>query len=281
MSPIRSLLLHLDASPRSAWRLQIARALAQRLGASVTAMLAIEPRFVPLQAALLEDRSSAPLRYEIAVEQRRSARLLFDRAGAGMQWAEVSAASAIAGFVQRALCADLLVLGQHDPEDRSTHDVPADFVASVLIASGKPALVLPHHDEPGAVLLPDDPEPAPLARCVVVAWRPTPEAARALAAALPLLRMARQVHVLASRDEVPVEAMESYLRAHEVPAARLERFDAAPHQAGVRLLDRCGELGADLLVMGCYGHARARELVLGGASRSVLKAMTVPVLMSH
>jgi len=41
------------------------------------------------------------------------------------------------------------------------------------------------------------------------------------------------------------------------------------------------DLGADLLVMGCYGHSRARELVLGGASRTVLGSMTVPVLMAH
>jgi nucleotide-binding universal stress UspA family protein len=47
------------------------------------------------------------------------------------------------------------------------------------------------------------------------------------------------------------------------------------------LLSRVADLGADLIVMGTYGHSRAREVLLGGATRSVLRSMTVPVLMSH
>ncbi len=47
------------------------------------------------------------------------------------------------------------------------------------------------------------------------------------------------------------------------------------------LLSRASDFEADLIVMGCYGHSRARELVLGGASRTILKSMTMPVLMAH
>ena len=50
---------------------------------------------------------------------------------------------------------------------------------------------------------------------------------------------------------------------------------------GNTLLSRAADLGADLIVMGCYGHSRMRELVLGGATREMLRHMTVPVLMSH
>jgi nucleotide-binding universal stress UspA family protein len=51
--------------------------------------------------------------------------------------------------------------------------------------------------------------------------------------------------------------------------------------AGEHLLSMAADTGADLLVMGCFGHSRAREWVLGGATRSILQSMTVPVLMSH
>jgi nucleotide-binding universal stress UspA family protein len=54
-----------------------------------------------------------------------------------------------------------------------------------------------------------------------------------------------------------------------------------PTQAGEMLLSRAADLGADLMVMGCFGHSRGRELVLGGASRTVLQSMTLPVLKAH
>jgi nucleotide-binding universal stress UspA family protein len=50
---------------------------------------------------------------------------------------------------------------------------------------------------------------------------------------------------------------------------------------GDMLLSRVSDLGADLVVMGAYGHPRWQELVMGGATRSMLESMTVPVLMSH
>jgi nucleotide-binding universal stress UspA family protein len=75
-------------------------------------------------------------------------------------------------------------------------------------------------------------------------------------------------------------SLASYLRAHAVNAA-WHRNDEEPERPGERLLSTVLELEADLLVMGCYGHSRARELVLGGMSRTVLQSMTLPVLMAH
>lgn len=78
-----------------------------------------------------------------------------------------------------------------------------------------------------------------------------------------------------------VRARASWLRSHEVEAP-LERHAPLGGEApGERLLSLAADTNADLLVMGCYGHSRARELVLGGASRTVLRAMTLPVLMAH
>jgi len=63
--------------------------------------------------------------------------------------------------------------------------------------------------------------------------------------------------------------------------AEIERTVSADLPVGEVLLSRVADLGADLLVMGAYGHSRARELLLGGATRSLLRSMTLPVLMSH
>ena len=63
--------------------------------------------------------------------------------------------------------------------------------------------------------------------------------------------------------------------------APLMRHTLAPLDAGDALLSLAGELGVGLLVMGCYGHSRTREWVLGGASRTVMESMTLPVLMAH
>jgi nucleotide-binding universal stress UspA family protein len=117
-----------------------------------------------------------------------------------------------------------------------------------------------------------------LGRDVLVAWKPTPEAARAVQAALPLLHAARQVHVAAWGDD-PRE-IERLLLLHGIDA-RYHREPAADAHVGELLLSRAADLSADLLVMGCYGHSRTRELVLGGASRRVLQSMTLPVLMCH
>jgi len=96
--------------------------------------------------------------------------------------------------------------------------------------------------------------------------------------ALPLLQRAKQVHV-AGWDSEPRD-LEHLFYHHGIDAV-FHREGKAPAHVGEYMLSRAAELGADLLVMGCYGHSRARELVLGGASRTVLDSMTLPVLMVH
>jgi nucleotide-binding universal stress UspA family protein len=104
-------------------------------------------------------------------------------------------------------------------------------------------------------------------------------------AALPWLLAARSVHVLeplaglaqADDDELDIA---QYLRLHGIEPL-LHRHRTAPAEAGNALLSHACDVGADLLVMGCYGRTRAHEFVLGGASRTVLETMTLPVLMAH
>jgi len=195
-------------------------------------------------------------------------------AGLRASWAEVHEFPLAPAFAQQALYADLLVLGQHGPGEGWSTLMPADFPETVIALSGRPALVLPYTSaRPG------------LPGKVVIAWKPTRGSARAVAAALPLLRKAGSVHVLSWGADAAAAAGEgsnilSYLQAHGVQA-QWQHEAVEPDKLGELLLSRAFDLQADLLVMGCYGHTRAHEWVLGGASRTVLKSMTLPVLMAH
>ena len=146
----------------------------------------------------------------------------------------------------------------------------------MIAASGKPALILPYVDTAAKDAS---------SQTVVIAWKPGREAARAVSAAMPLLQRARSVQILswAGEEEAVIGErldLSGYLRLHGVEA-HWHRESQEPEALGELLLSRAFELNADLLVMGCYGHSRAREWVLGGTSRTVLRTMTLPVLMAH
>lgn len=275
---LTQLLVHLDASPQAAQRLEAACRIGQAHGAAVTGLYAVTPSFVALPFAPEVGPGVAAALREMDDELRTRARAAFDRvlAKPGMQaaWAEVGDDPVMSVFAQQALYADLLVLGQHDPASTPATGVPVDFVESVLVASGKPALILPYIDVPSSI-----------GDTVVLAWKPTREAARAVSAALPLLQRAGRVHVLSwsGADEAVSGQrldLDRYLKLHGVEAT-WHRETGEPELLGELLLSRAFDLEADLLVMGCYGHSRAREWVLGGTSRTVLRSMTLPVLMAH
>lgn len=272
MLSIQSILLHLDASPRSVVRLRLAAALAARHGGAVSArfaaspsMLAGAPAFGEGGGMILEGLA------EIDAAYRRQAHELFDAAQAGprVNWDEPTDPNPLSGFVRQALTADLLILGQHDRSDSGGRIVPPDFVETVLIDSGKPAIVVPFAGDCQHI-----------GRIALVAWKPTREAASALSAALPLLRAAEQVHVAAWGDD-PQEPERFLLRHGIKPGFHREAAAGADAGIGELMLSLAADLDADLLVMGCYGHSRTREFVLGGASRTVLDSMTLPVLMAH
>ena len=275
---LAQLLVHLDASPQVAQRLKAARQIAQAHGAAVTALYAVTPHFVELPfAPELGPSIAADLR-GIDDELRASVRATYEQSlkepGVPIAWAEVHDDPVIALFAQQALYSDLLVLGQHDPLSTRSSGVPADFAENVMVASGRPALILPY-----AGML-----PAVIGATAVIAWKPTREAALAISAAMPLLQRARRVHVLAWRGEETADSnllnLDGYLKLHGVEAVWHRQGDE-PQALGELLLSRVCDLEADLLVMGCYGHSRAREWVLGGTTRTVLRSMTVPVLMAH
>lgn len=279
-APLRQLLVHLDSTASSAARLRLARLLAGEHGAAVTALYASVPALLEVPYVGEVGGGIAASLAAVDEELRQAARARYDEVmrepGAQASWsatAEVPLAGAVA---QQALYADLLVLGQHDTSDPASGLLPADFTPSVIAASGKPAIVVPYVGWSG-----------PVGETIVIAWKETLQSARAVAAALPLLRRAAVVHVLAwgAGKPPPLQGarldLAGYLRLHGVEPRWHDHPEDEPSALGELLLSQAFDLDADLMVMGCYGHSRAREWVLGGVSRTVLGAMTLPVLMAH
>jgi len=276
---LKQLLVHVDASPHTPARLAVARSIAQAHSAALNALYAVTPSLVAVPFAPEAGAEIAATLSEIDDEHRDAARRKFEQALAGADlrtaWAEAVDIPVVTAFAQQALYADLLVLGQHDPNEGAWSGVSFDFVESVLAMSGKPAVVLPYEDALDKV-----------GDNIVIAWKPTREAARAVAAAVPLMQRARKVHILAwPTEEARVGGasldLDGYLRQRGIEAVWHREGGGEPEFLGELLLSRAFDLQADLLVMGCYGHSRAREWVLGGTSRTVLRSMTLPVLMAH
>jgi nucleotide-binding universal stress UspA family protein len=173
--------------------------------------------------------------------------------------------------IARARYSDLVVMGRPAaPEDLTT-----DGTADVLVESGRPLL-----------LAPSAPCNRPLTT-VVIAWKPGASAARAVAAAMPLLAQAEKIHVLAigetNGDDVlaPAEHLAAYLRQHGLKP-QAGHLSAGGKNAADMLLEAADDkLKAGVLVMGGYGHSRAREFIFGGFTRRVLHQAPLPVFMSH
>lgn len=146
----------------------------------------------------------------------------------------------------------------------------AATIDAALFDTGRPVLVAP----PAA--------PLQIGRKIAIAWNGSSQAARAVAFSLPFLERAEQVTILVGSGQdshTPGTALAAYLERHGIRAA-VEGFDVAG-SVGKSVLERAGELGADLIVMGAYGHSRLREMILGGATREILASATLPVLMAH
>ena len=179
------------------------------------------------------------------------------------------------GLVLQSRYSDLVVLAQVNP-DAPVSPLEEETPEYVAMNSARPVLVVPYagHFE------------APFKR-VLVAWDGSMEATRAITAALPLLEQAGKVTLavfnagreLDAHGSEPGADMALYLARHGIRVEVSSQVTAI--DIGSALLSFAADTESDLLVMGCYGHSRFREIMLGGASRTVLQSMTLPVLMAH
>jgi nucleotide-binding universal stress UspA family protein len=172
--------------------------------------------------------------------------------------------------------ADLTVIGQTDPDDVPLGSSP-DLPERLILGAGRPVLVVPYAGRFETI-----------GQRVLLAWNATREATRAANDALPILKRAARVTVLSvnprigpsGHGEVPGADIALHLARHGV---RAEASSVTSSEVSVddMLLSQAADEGADLLVMGAYGHSRLGELILGSATRHILRQITLPVFMSH
>ena len=168
---------------------------------------------------------------------------------------------------------DLSVAAQPDPDD--TAPVEDMIIEAALFQSGRPVIVVPYIHKGGLKL-----------DRVMVCWDGGRTAARAIGDAIPLLERAKSVDVVTVTgeegkwDRVPGVDMGHHLARHGLKVD-VKRIAASEGSVGDTLLSYAADIGADMIVMGGYGHSRLREFILGGVTRGMLKSMTVPCFMSH
>jgi nucleotide-binding universal stress UspA family protein len=270
---IKDILCHLDLSARSDARLQMALQLAKRFGARLSAVVVV-PMLDTLASADTGATAVAlatqlsELESEVAGAKTKFLKTL-DQHGLTGEFHKVRG-PVMPAVTRWARAVDLVILGQHDPDYPSELTAPED----VVLSCGRPVLIVPYtgHFEK-------------LGQSVLIAWNGSREATRAAHDALPL--MARPAFATVWSADPPTETknqfgneLSQHLLRHGIDG-RAEWVDARDTGVVNALLSRAVDLGADLIVMGAYGHSRLRETILGGATRDMLREMTLPTLMAH
>ena len=185
---------------------------------------------------------------------------------------EASFGGAAGQFGQIARRYDLSIVGQSEPTRTTAEDL---LIEAALLESGRPVLVVPYIQK----------APLQLGH-VIVCWDQRRHAARAIADAMPFLERAKSVSLVGvtnkdkKHDEPPGADIVDHMTRHGVKAD-VKRIVSRESDIVGAILSHVADSGADFLVMGGYGHSRLREFVLGGTTRGILAAMTVPTLMSH
>ena len=273
-----TILAHFDSTPRSAARLSAAAHLADSFEAHLAAVYSImsplysEPfvadggAFVAQELLRFQERKDADAKAQFDAAQRQLSRQVEWRAASGEPATVVN---------EHGRYADLIVLGQF--EASAANDTTPDFIGRVILGSGRPVLVIPYAGEFKNI-----------GKRPMVAWNAGRESARAVSAAMPLLRRADSVQVAAfnarggrgGHGEMPGADIATFLARHGVKA-NVTATRANDMDVGSQILSRAGDDGIDLIVMGGYGHSRAFEFIMGGTTRTLLTSMTVPVLFAH
>ena len=275
----KSILVHVDDAPHALSRYEVAATLALREQAHLVGLASNGVSRFMRDTVAMDFASHALAPYMETLKKR---------AGHAIQQYEMVAARVgVDGFESRmveedpsetlgilARYCDLCVVSQYDPAAPASPVRPG-MAADVAAGSGCPVLVVPNTGLMSGPM-----------RRIMLGWNGSREASRAMHYAMPLLCRADHVEVAIIGDTATEaaggmrvdSAIGQALARHGIHAEIVHR--PAGEDAGTLLLALAAERGAELLVMGCYGHSRIRERLLGGATRSVLQTMEIPVLMA-
>jgi nucleotide-binding universal stress UspA family protein len=274
----KTILVHCDAGRGTTERLKIALAMGQRFDAHVIGLHVRQAFQAPAFTDAGPAMDSLYKTYETVVNADEAIATAAFREAVGSKG--VSSEWRVAdGYVDEvvraeARTADLVIVGQAETDSLPTA-TPADLAEDVAMAGECPVLIVPYigvAKPPGTT--------------VMLCWNASREAKRAASGALPLLKTADKVIALiidpkhGTGSEEPGVDVASWLARHGVKVT-VQRDTAADSDVGGVILSRAADHDVDLIVMGIYGHSRMRELVLGGASRTLLASMTAPLLVAH
>lgn len=252
--------------------------LAERFGAHVNGVaLAVDPivpGFVvaPLPVEVIERARAQAITQAETACRRFDAETTRRDISSETRVAEILMGGAPDGFVAACRTTDLVVIGQDDPD--RPEPMRETMIETALFEGCAPVLLVPYITRA-----------TPSFARVTIAWDGGRTAARAVHAALPILKQAEKITVLmvgkaSSTPGEPGGDLATWLSRHglDVEVVSLEAPEISVADA---LLDHATDRSVDLLVMGGYGHSRVREFLLGGATRGILTTMTIPVLMAH
>lgn len=270
----KTILVHLADDAQHRTRLMFAHQLARQHDAHVMALFLTRPQHAAIpgrgaSSGYLAEMKRAGERKADALHQE------FDRfcteAGLRHSWI-VEDGDHLDLLRQHAHIADLAIVSRAHPEHLEDH-VTLQLPEHMTVAAGCPAIVVP-----------DDWTEQPIGRNVMIAFKLSRESARATRCALPMLTAADTVTVLTigTTDDLAVQPLEvlTYLRRHGIEAGSVTDV-GCDGDAGDAILGHAGRLGADMIVMGAYGHSKLHEFLWGGATRTVFAKTTVPLFVSH
>lgn len=268
---MKSILLHVYEDTALQSRVEAACDLARAVDGHITCLhatpfedyLATDPLVV---AALSEEFSEKMKRRRQEVQQRVESELA--REGVLWDWIHVDSLMSDA-LVRFSPLADAIVVSQAD--GAVLRDEPRPVAGAIATAAKAPVLVVPQSSRRFDAQAP-----------ALIAWNASPEAAMAVKAAVPLLRLAASVSILAVRDrqpQYPSDSAARYLSRHGIEAELLQR--PVGDGTSETLVATARELGSGLIVMGAYGHSRLRETLLGGVTREMLQTSPLPLLLAH
>lgn len=274
----RNILVSVDQFGASRLRVAAAIDLARRFNAALSGVFLQAEQIPPFIAG---DAFSAVTAVEAFMDGRKRAiaealapaRELFEtaanNAGVAFNWYEINGddTETLTACARRH---DLTIL----PPEIPVAGLPLTLhAAHIAMGAGGPVLILPEIGyQPG------------FGANILVGWKETREAARAVRDAWPFLAAAKSVTFLTvGADAEPgFDAMQQLnLAAHGCAEAKLVADTNDERDIGDAIRLRTGMVGADMLVLGLYGHSRLQELLLGGVSRGLMKDVPMPVLVSH
>lgn len=270
------LLVHVDGTESGQRRVQFAADMAVSTGARlcgihVTPPAEVPPRYKPTRVADV----AAHLASTLALEAEAAAAVFSEQAAkrlADARWFEAQGDVA-EGISYRARYADLVILGQYEWQG-SPEAHPLPIAHSVVLRCGRPVVIVPAAVRPTSL------------SSIALAWDGSREAVRAVHDALPLLRLARWIHVItivapsAQNNQADVDSLLAHLTRHGI-AVQTDALQIRTVEHHDSLRKQIEQGSYDLLVMGGYSHPMWMEFIFGGTTQTTLLTSKIPVLVSH